>query len=208
MSMVALSVVGFLYSVPNGPVWLVVLFSAIEGGGFGLAWTFILRRVTGLADRSEIHRISGAIPTVQRMGYALGAAYIGIVANASGLLTMDTPGAAAEVAVRIFFCLSSVCDFGAGRHGHVPAPPCSSSSRAAGDNLLPGPPHAVSSHYHHMPDIRPLPPVSQVAPGFESAIQTSRVFDCPANCRFPAPASARRQQFCVEPHLRPTPRAA
>lgn len=106
MAMVALSVVGFLYSVPNGPVWLVVFFSAIEGGGFGLAWTFILRRVTGLADRSETHRISGAIPTVQRMGYALGAAFIGIVANASGLLTMDTPDAAADVAVRIFFaCL-------------------------------------------------------------------------------------------------------
>jgi MFS family permease len=102
MALLALSVVGFLYAVPNGPVWLIAAFAALEGGGVGMAWTFTLRRTTALADPSEVHRISGAMPTVQRLGFALGAAYVGIVANASGLTSMNTPSEAAEVARWIF----------------------------------------------------------------------------------------------------------
>ena len=106
MVVVASSTVGFVYAVPEGPVWLIALLAAIRGGGFGMAWTFILRRVTASCDPSEIHRVSGAIPTVQRLGYALGAAYLGIVANASGILKMETPAEAADVTRWIFLaCL-------------------------------------------------------------------------------------------------------
>lgn len=106
MALVAASIAGFLYAVPNGPVWLIAVFAAMEGGGFGMAWTFILRRTTALADPREVQRISGAIPTVQRLGFALGAAYIGIVANASGFTAMETRSEAAEVARWIFLaCL-------------------------------------------------------------------------------------------------------
>ncbi|MGI9524985.1 MAG: MFS transporter [Hyphomicrobiaceae bacterium] len=100
--LVTLSVVGFVYAVPNGPIWLIAAFAAMEGGGFGMAWTFILRRTTALADKSDVQRISGAIPTVQRLGYALGAAYVGIIANASGLVAMESPAAAADVAYLVF----------------------------------------------------------------------------------------------------------
>jgi MFS family permease len=102
MTVVSLSILGFLHAVPNGPVWLIAVFSAMEGGGFGMAWTFILRRTIALADRDEVQRVSGAIPTIQRLGYALGAAYVGIVANASGLLSMQTPADAAMVARSVF----------------------------------------------------------------------------------------------------------
>lgn len=102
MTVVTLSILGFLYAVPNGPVWLIAASSAMEGGGFGMAWTFILRRTIAVADADEVQRVSGAIPTVQRLGYALGAAYVGIVANASGLLSMETPSDAAKVARWIF----------------------------------------------------------------------------------------------------------
>jgi MFS family permease len=106
ISAVAFSIVGFLYAVSNGPVWLIAVCAATEGGGFGVAWTFILRQATRTADAREVQRISGAIPTTQRLGYALGAAYIGIVANASGLLTMKTPSEASEVARMVFLaCL-------------------------------------------------------------------------------------------------------
>jgi len=106
ISVVAVSIVGFVYAVPNGPVWLIAVCAAIEGGGFGIAWVFILRRMTRLAEPEEAQRISGALPTVQRLGYALGAAYIGIVANASGMLTMETPEDAEAVARWIFLaCL-------------------------------------------------------------------------------------------------------
>lgn len=102
MTAVALSILGFLHAVPNGPVWLIAVFAAMEGGGFGMAWTFVLRRTVALADAGEVQRVSGAIPTIQRLGYALGAAYVGIVANASGLLSMETAADAAKVARWIF----------------------------------------------------------------------------------------------------------
>lgn len=102
MAVVSLSILGFLYAVPNGPVWLIAVFAAMEGGGFGMAWTFILRQATVLADAAEVQRVSGAIPTIQRLGYALGAAYVGIVANASGLLSMETAADAAKIARWVF----------------------------------------------------------------------------------------------------------
>lgn len=102
MTVVALSILGFVQAVPNGPVWLIAVFAALEGGGFGMAWSFILRRTIALADANEVQRISGAIPTIQRLGYALGAAYVGIVANASGLLSMETAVDAASVARWVF----------------------------------------------------------------------------------------------------------
>ena len=106
IALVVLSIGGFVYAVPNGPIWLIAMFAAMDGAGFGLAWTFILRRTTSLADPKEVQRISGAMPTIQRLGYALGAAYIGIVANASGFVTMNTPEAAAVVAQWVFIaCL-------------------------------------------------------------------------------------------------------
>lgn len=102
MTVVALSIFGFLHAVPNGPVWLIAVLAAMEGGGFGMAWTFILRRTIALADANEVQRVSGAIPTIQRLGYALGAAYVGIVANASGLLSIETAADAATVARWVF----------------------------------------------------------------------------------------------------------
>lgn len=102
ITMVVLSITGFLYAVPYGPVWLVAIFAAMDGAGFGLAWTFILRRTTALAEPGEVQRISGAMPTVQRLGYALGAAYVGIVANASGFVSMNTVQTAADVATWVF----------------------------------------------------------------------------------------------------------
>ena len=102
MTVVTLSILGFVHAVPNGPVWLIAIFAALEGGGFGMAWTFILRRTVALADAGEVQRVSGAVPTVQRLGYALGAAYVGIVANASGFLTMETAKDAAQVARWVF----------------------------------------------------------------------------------------------------------
>ncbi len=102
MGTVTASIAGFAIVVPIGPIWLIALISLFEGAGFGLAWTFILRRATAIVPKSEVQRISAAIPTIQRSGYALGAAFIGIVANAGGFLTMQTPQDGADVA-RILF---------------------------------------------------------------------------------------------------------
>ncbi len=96
--MIVASVIGFYYALPRGPVWLIALCSALDGAGFGMAWTFLLRRTTALADPKDRERIAGAFPTVQRLGIALGAAYVAIVANASGFATMQTVAEASHVA--------------------------------------------------------------------------------------------------------------
>ncbi len=83
--LITLSSIGMLYSIPNGPVWLIALFETIQGAGFGMAWTFILRKATAMAPTEEAERIASAMPTIQRMGFALGAAFIGIIANTAGL---------------------------------------------------------------------------------------------------------------------------
>ena len=85
MLTLTVSVVGFVYSVANGPLWLIACFALMEGIGFGMSWTFILRRVTAFAETDEFERVSGAIPPVQRLGYAMGAAYVGVIANTAGL---------------------------------------------------------------------------------------------------------------------------
>ncbi|MCE8006355.1 MFS transporter [Aestuariivita sp.] len=106
IALVVLSIPAFLYAVPNGPLWLIAVCAFVEGGGFGMAWTFILRRTTALSPPEEAQRIAGALPTVQRFGYALGAAYIGIVANAAGFFEMSTPEEARDVAQVVFLaCL-------------------------------------------------------------------------------------------------------
>ncbi|WP_172300033.1 MFS transporter [Pseudoruegeria sp. HB172150] len=102
MGATALSVPAFAYAVPHGPVWLIAAVAAVEGGGFGLAWTFVMRRGTVGATPEEAQRFAGAMPVIQRLGLALGAAYAGIVANAAGFLTMQTPAEAGAVARAIF----------------------------------------------------------------------------------------------------------
>ncbi len=102
MLMVLTSVIGFAHAVPAGPVWLIGAVAGLEGGGFGIAWTFILRRVTALCDPAEVERIAGAIPTVQRLGYAVGAATIGIIANAAGFAEARTVSDFLTPAVWIF----------------------------------------------------------------------------------------------------------
>jgi MFS family permease len=81
---IAASIVGLVHALPQGPVWLIVVLATVQGAGFGSAWTFVLRRATKLAPQSEHNRVASAIPTVHRLGYAIGAAAIGIIANAAG----------------------------------------------------------------------------------------------------------------------------
>lgn len=103
MLIVALSTVGFGFSVASGPLWLIALFSTLDGIGFGMAFTFILGRLNALSPASEIERVSGAIPTLQRLGFALGAAFVGIIANASGISDVANTEVIRFAALAVFF---------------------------------------------------------------------------------------------------------
>lgn len=100
---IAAGLAGFSFSMPHGPLWGVALSATAAGGGFGLSWAFIARRVAAGAIAAERELAAGALPTTQLLGYALGAALAAILANSLGL-SLDAPRPRLEtVAFWIFF---------------------------------------------------------------------------------------------------------
>jgi len=67
-----------------------------------MAWVFILGRVTSLAGPGETERVAAAMPTIQRLGYAIGAAYVGVVANIFGIENLGDRDIVLSVARSIF----------------------------------------------------------------------------------------------------------
>lgn len=102
MVLVAASVALSVYAVPEGPLALIALCAVMEGFGYGMAWTFILRRASALSAPEDVDRLAAALPTIARLGYALGAAVMGIFANQAGFGAGSTPAEAAHVARVIF----------------------------------------------------------------------------------------------------------
>jgi MFS family permease len=101
-TMIAAGIAGFAYAVPAGWVWLILFCAVLQGGGFGIAWPFVTRIIVAAAPEGERTIASGAVPTMQRIGYAVGAAACGIVANASGFSQGLSSETAAEVAKWLF----------------------------------------------------------------------------------------------------------
>jgi len=97
-----LTIIGLSLTIRDGPVWMICIFTFTEGVAFGMAWTFILRRATALAPAKEQQRLAAAIPTTQRLGYALGAAFLGLIANSIGFGS-DLSVSTARIAARELF---------------------------------------------------------------------------------------------------------
>lgn len=87
---IALGVAGFAILMPFGPIDLLVLPVLLVGGGFGASWGFMLRWTIERASAPERTLVGGALPTSQRIGYAIGEAVAGIVANGAGLAAVGT----------------------------------------------------------------------------------------------------------------------
>ena len=100
--MIAAGIAGFAYTIPLGSIPLILVCALLQGGGFGIAWPFVTRVIVASAPRSEQTIASAAVPTMQRIGYAVGAALAGIVANASGFSGGLNRDAAAHVASWLF----------------------------------------------------------------------------------------------------------
>ncbi|WP_371171517.1 MFS transporter [Aliiroseovarius sp. 2305UL8-7] len=94
---VVAGVIGLWLFIASGPVLLVAFAALLQGAGFGMAWSFIPRFATAGQTDTESALISAAIPTAQRIGYALGAALLGMVANASGISHTPDPQTASTV---------------------------------------------------------------------------------------------------------------
>ena len=106
--LVALAVPALALVLGSGPVWVIALVGALDGAGFGMAWTYLMKRMTENQDAAEGNRIAGAMSTISRMGYALGAGLTGLAANLAGFADVMDPTTARSVAFWIFAALVPV----------------------------------------------------------------------------------------------------
>jgi len=81
---------------------LILFCAVLQGGGFGIAWPFVTRVIVATADPTESTVASSGVPTMQRIGYAVGAAMTGIIANAVGFSEGLSAETSAGVASWIF----------------------------------------------------------------------------------------------------------
>ena len=93
---------GFALVMSNGSIWLIVVLAGMQGAGFGIMWAFVIKRITESTHENEADVTSSAIPTMQQVGSAFGAAAAGIVANSFGFGEQVTILAAKSAAFWIF----------------------------------------------------------------------------------------------------------
>jgi MFS family permease len=101
--MVTAGIAGFAFAVPAGSIPGILFCALLQGGGFGILWPFASRRIIEAASAAERDIAASAFSTLQRMGYAVGAALTGIIANASGFADGFTKEAAASAASTLFW---------------------------------------------------------------------------------------------------------
>ncbi len=68
------------------PVYSVILPIGLVGAGIGMCWALVAQRTMSGARRGDETVAASSVATVQQMGFAVGAAFAGLVANLSGLL--------------------------------------------------------------------------------------------------------------------------
>jgi MFS family permease len=100
--LVALGAGGFALTVPAGMMWGMVLCGLLQGFGFGLCWPSIVHRMARLSDETDRPLAVTSPETMQRIGYAVGAAAVGIAANMSGLAEGISISAAKAAAFWVF----------------------------------------------------------------------------------------------------------
>jgi MFS family permease len=88
---------GLTATVPFGPVEALLPWAFLQGAGFGACWSFLMRRLVESVPIEDRERATSSLPTLQRLGYALGAAVAGIVVNMTGLAA-DAPRDVVEAA--------------------------------------------------------------------------------------------------------------
>jgi MFS family permease len=101
----ALVVIGLVLTAvvfPVGPMWAIIVVVVISNGGFGMMWGFIIRRIIGAAPEAEKDRASSLIPITQQIGFALGAALSGLIANGLGVADDQSPEILRLVAFWLF----------------------------------------------------------------------------------------------------------
>ncbi|MCR5856082.1 MFS transporter [Mesorhizobium sp. J428] len=100
--MITAGLAGFSVAIPAGNIPAILFCALLQGGGFGIAWPFVTRIIVASAPPQDSTVASSAVPALQRIGYATGAAAAGIVANSSGFAEGLSGETAAGVARWLF----------------------------------------------------------------------------------------------------------
>jgi MFS family permease len=81
----AVSLIAIAALTPHSTLLLVVPAIALLGIGIGQCWPFVAQRIMESAKAGDETVAASSVPTIQQMGFALGAAIAGLVGNAAGL---------------------------------------------------------------------------------------------------------------------------
>jgi MFS family permease len=102
VTLVVIGTAAFAVAVPAGSLIGMVLCGLLQGIGFGIAWPSIVQRTVSFADDAEKGLAAAAPGTIQRIGFAVGAAATGIAGNMSGLAEGISPEAARNAGFWVF----------------------------------------------------------------------------------------------------------
>lgn len=75
---------------PHAATLLLIPAIVVLGIGIGQCWPFVAHRIMSSAKAADGAVAAAAVPTIQQMGFALGAALAGLAANVSGLSSGGT----------------------------------------------------------------------------------------------------------------------
>lgn len=101
-TIITIGIAGLGWAVPYDGIWSTLVFASLQGGGAGLCWMFVTRRVVQSVAEADRTLAAAALPTIQLLGYALGAAGSGIIANGFGLGAAPTPATALAAGPWVF----------------------------------------------------------------------------------------------------------
>ncbi len=87
---VVLGIAAQTLTVPATSVTLIALALIVSCAGFGAMWGYIIKRVTSQANTNDKTRASSIMPVTQQIGFALGAALAGVIANNLGFSDTST----------------------------------------------------------------------------------------------------------------------
>ena len=99
---IAIGAAGFAIAVPEGSLLGTVVCALLQGAGFGVCWPAIVQRTVRLSAPADRALASSSVSTMQRIGYAVGTAAVGIAANLSGLSDSISAAAAKTAGFWVF----------------------------------------------------------------------------------------------------------
>jgi MFS family permease len=82
---ITVAALGYTVALPTCSLPGLVMCGLLQGVGFGVCWPAIVQRLIRCSSPTERSLASASASTVQRIGYAVGSAAVGIAAGLSGL---------------------------------------------------------------------------------------------------------------------------